>query len=449
MALEIAAFQQHLFEEGHKQGCVKMEVYYEQTRSTSVRVSKGDIDAFTIKETGGVSFRGEFNGKMGYAYSERLETDVIAFLIEEARSNAYALESSEVDQLFPGAPTYPQVKTYEAELLLTAPQLLIDAAMDMERIALAADERITLVKGSSVTLTENEVMIANTEGLNCRASYSTAVGSLSVVATQSGQTTTGDWFDYSMERFEDIDFKAIAHKAVEEAVSKLGADTILSDQYPVIFRHDASSKLLGSYTSIFSAEAVNKGFSGLKDKIGEQIAGSNVTFVDDPLMNGVLGACSFDAEGYACTCTEVIKEGKLLTYLHNGKTASKAGLVSTGHASKGGYRGKIGIAPHNMYVLPGSTALEDMIAGTERGVMIVQLQGLHAGTNAVSGEFSLSCTGFLIEQGKVVRPVNQITVSGNLFEMLKQIEDVGSDIRFTGRCNAPSLKVKGLTISGA
>lgn len=449
MAMEIAAFQQRLFEAGRELGCVKMEIYYEQTRSTSVRVSKGDIDAYTIKESGGVSFRAEYNGKMGNAYSERIEEDVIDFLVQEAKSNAEATESSELDQLFAGSASYSAVKTYDAALKSTPPQQFIDAAMDMERIAMEFDERISLVRSSSVIVTESDVLIANTEGLNCRASYSTAAGSVSVVATQLGMTTTGDWYDFSMERFEDIDFAAVARRAAHEAVSKLGADTVVSDNYPVIFRHDAASTLLGAYTSIFSADAVDKGFSGLKDKIGEQIAGSNITIVDDPLMNSVPGACSFDAEGHAAMRTEIIRDGKLLTYMHNLKTARKFGAASTGHASKRGYRSKIGIAPHNMYVVPGSASLDELIAGTEKGLLIVQLQGLHAGTNAISGEFSLSCIGFLIEAGTIVRSVNQITVSGNLFDLLKQIEEVANDLWFTGNCNVPSLKVKGLTISGA
>lgn len=447
--MDVAQFQQRLFAKGRETGCSNMEIYYEQVRSTTVRVSKGEIDAYTIKESGGLSFRGEFDGKMGYAYSEQIDERAIDYLIREARNNAEVMESKENDELFAGSPSYPELSTYSERLAHVAPQTLIDAAFEMESVAAKADTRIAMVRSSTVTISESEVLIANTQGLDCRAKYSSAVGSLSVVAREAGDTTTGEWYDFSLQDFDEINFADIARRAAGEAVSKLNADTIASDNYPVIFRHDAASTLLNAYTSIFSAEAVDKDFSRLKGKLGEQVAGSNITLVDDPLMPHVPAQCAFDAEGHATRRNEIIKEGKLLTFLHNGKTAKKSGIDSTGHASKGGYRGKIGISPHNLYVEPGTASLEEMIANTDRGVMIVQLQGLHAGTNAISGEFSLSCIGFLIENGKVQRPVNQITVSGNLFNVLNEVEQIGKDLRFTGKCNSPSLKVKSLTISGA
>ncbi|WP_019421075.1 TldD/PmbA family protein [Paenibacillus sp. OSY-SE] len=447
--MDVTQFQQHLFAKGIESGCSNMEIYYEQVRSTTVRVSKGEIDAYTIKESGGLSFRGEFASKIGYAYSEQIDERVIDYLIEEARNNAEVMESEENDELFAGSASYPELTTYSERLTHVAPQALIDAALEMESVAVEADSRIVMVRSSSVTISESEVLIANTRGLDCRAKYSSAVGSISVVARDAADTTTGEWYDFSLQDFDEINFADIARKSVHEAVSKLNADTIASDNYPVIFRNDAASTLLNAYTTIFSAEAVDKDFSRLKGKLGEQVAGSNITIVDDPLMPHVPAQCAFDAEGHATRRNEIIKEGKLLTFLHNGKTAKKSGIDSTGHASKGGYHGKIGIAPHNLYVEPGTVTLEEMIADTGRGLMIVQLQGLHAGTNAVSGEFSLSCIGFLIEAGKVKRPVNQITVSGNLFNVLNEIEEVGNDLRFTGKCNSPSLKIKSLTISGA
>lgn len=447
--MDVRSFQQMLFARGHELGCSNMEIYYRQGRSTSVRVVKGEIDAYTIKESGGLSFRVESNGKMGYSYTEKLDADSIDFLIQEALHNAEVIESKESDELYAGSESYPVLSTYSEELSHIAPDQMIEAAFAMERVALQADRRITMVNSCSVGNSESEILIANTLGLDCEAKYNSAYASISVIAKEASITTTGNWYDFALDNFNQIQYEQIANKAVEEAVSKLNAETIESDNYTVIFRNDAASTLLDAFTSIFSAEAVDKNFSRLKGKLGEQVASSLISIVDNPLMTDVPSRCSFDAEGSATKHIDIIKNGQLLTFLHNRKTAKKFGVESTGHASKGSYKGKIGISPQNLYIAPGITSLSTMIEGIDRGLMIIDLQGLHAGSNAVSGEFSLSCNGFLIENGAIARPVNQITVSGNFFNLLKDIEIVGNDLRFLDNCTSPSLKVKSLTISGA
>jgi PmbA protein len=447
--VDIRSFQEKLFARGQELGCSKMEIYFQQGRSSSVRVAKATIEEYSTKESGGLSLRLEHNGQMGYSYTEKLDADSIDFLINEARDNAGIIESKEIEELFGGSNSYPEVRTYSEALNQITPEQIIEAALTMEREALQADPRIKMVSFSVVRSSESEVLIANSLGLNCEAKYNSAVAVLNVIAEEDSDTTTGYWYEIALDNFDQINCIQIAQNAVKEAVSKLKAETIESNNYPVIFRYDAAGTLLESFTSVFSAEAVDKGFSRLKGKIGEQVAASLISIVDDPHMANVPARCAFDAEGSATKKLDIIKDGQLLTFLHNRKTAQKFGVESTGHASKGSYRGKIGISPQNLFIAPGETSLETMISGVDRGLMITDLQGLHAGTNAVSGEFSLSCNGYLIENGEIGRPVNQITVSGNFFNLLKDIEIVGNDLRFLGSCTTPSLKVKSLTISGA
>jgi PmbA protein len=134
------------------------------------------------------------------------------------------------------------------------------------------------------------------------------------------------------------------------------------------------------------------------------------------------------------------------------KTAKKDGIETTGNASKGSYKSSIGISPTNFYVEKGKRSLEEMIASVEKGIMITELQGLHSGLNSISGDFSLAALGYLIEDGKISRPVEQITVAGNYFEMLNNIEETGSDLKFGlpggAYIGSPSLKIKKLAIAG-
>ncbi|WP_017814350.1 TldD/PmbA family protein [Paenibacillus shenyangensis] len=447
--MNITQFQETLFRQGEQYGYTDMEIYYSGSRAISVVVRQSEVDTYRITETNGLSFRGMIGGKLGYAFTEKIAEDSIAFLLEEAEGNAAVLEMEDDDELFAGSEKYPQLDTYSALLMQTDPDTLIEAAKTVERIVLKQDERIAMVRQSSASVREHELLIANTRGLHCHQQDSVGSVSVYLLAGEEQETVTGGWFDYSLTDFSLIRLEEIAARAVAETVSKLGAAPVPSDNYPIILREDAASNLLQTHASIFSAENVEKGFSSLVGKLGQRIAGSNITLIDDPLMTGVPGTSGFDAEGVAAQRNELIHEGTLMTFLHNRKTAAKAGVETTGNAAKGGYKGKIGVSYHNLYLAPGTRSLDELIASTERGILITELQGLHAGTNPTSGNFSLACLGYLIENGNISRPVNQITVSGNFYDLLGEVEELGNDLRFIGSCTSPSLKIASLSISGS
>ncbi|WP_046226734.1 TldD/PmbA family protein [Paenibacillus dauci] len=447
--MNITQFQETLFRQGEQYGYTDMEIYYSGSRAISVVVRQSEVDTYRITETNGLSFRGMIGGKLGYAFTEKIAEDSIAFLLEEAEGNAAVLEMEDDDELFAGSEKYPQLDTYSALLMQTDPDTLIEAAKTVERIVLEQDERIAMVRQSAASVREHELLIANTRGLHCHQQDSVGSVSVYLLAGEEQETVTGGWFDYSLTDFSLIRLEEIAARAVAETVSKLGAAPVPSDNYPIILREDAASNLLQTHASIFSAENVEKGFSSLVGKLGQRIAGSNITLIDDPLMTGVPGTSGFDAEGVAAQRNELIHEGALMTFLHNRKTAAKAGVETTGNAAKGGYKGKIGVSYHNLYLAPGTRSLDELVASTERGILITELQGLHAGTNPTSGNFSLACLGYLIENGNISRPVNQITVSGNFYDLLGEVEELGNDLRFIGSCTSPSLKIASLSISGS
>jgi PmbA protein len=450
--MDVREFQTKLFAKGQELGYTDMEIYFQADRSTSVRVFNGEIDAYNIAEKGGLAFRGLIDGKMGYSYTEKLDEDSIELLLSEARENAALIEAEEQDELFGGSESYQQVETYSETLAATSPDRLIEAALNLEKYALEVDPRIQMVNYLGVSNNESELTIINTKGLDVQSKNTIAVAYVSAVAKEGEDTATSIDLKYTVQDFSNIDAKQIATTAATEALTKLNAQPIESDNYTVILRNDAAADLLNCFPSIFSGDAVEKGMSRLQGKLGEQVVGSNITIVDDPFLPGAPGNVAFDSEGSATARHELIKEGKLLTFLHNRKSAKKAGVESTGNAFKGSYRSTVSIQPNNLFIEPGNESLDDLIAGTERGMLIVELHGLHAGHNAVSGDFSLSCIGYLIENGKVVRPVNQITVSGNFFELLNNVEALGNDLQFSGvsrgACGSPSLKIKSLAISG-
>ena len=182
--------------------------------------------------------------------------------------------------------------------------------------------------------------------------------------------------------------------------------------------------------------------------LGEKIFGDNITLIDDPLSLDAPSQSSFDDEGVACFTKSVVENGVLKTYLHNLTTAAMMGTKSTGNGSKSGVQASVGVAPSNLYLKAGDVSFDEMVSSVENGVYITSVQGLHAGLSQISGSFNLQSSGFMIENGKISKPVTLIILSGTLQEMLNNVKYVGSDFEFKRGVGAPSLLIESMAISG-
>ena len=207
--------------------------------------------------------------------------------------------------------------------------------------------------------------------------------------------------------------------------------------------------LLGAFAGVFFGENAQKGFSLLKGKTGERIASEKVTLRDDALLAGGYGTQPFDSEGVSGKNKAVIEKGVLKTLLYNRKTAKKDGVLSTGNGFKAGLTGSVKTATTNFYLTQGEPTQEELFRQMGNGLFITSLMGLHAGCNAVSGDFSLSAEGFRIEDGKQGRPVEQITIAGNFYKLLESVEEIADDLYFgSNGMGAPSVLVRNLDIAG-
>ena len=260
--------------------------------------------------------------------------------------------------------------------------------------------------------------------------------------------TTGG-YAAGAHRFSELDPDAVAAKAAEEAVSHLHGESVPSGTYRVALDRDAMGDLLSTFCGVFSAENVQQKLSLLGGKEGTVIASPAVTLVDDPLLPGGLATCPFDAEGTAAYTKDVIREGILTTLLHDRKTARKQGVRSTGNASRGGYSGPVHVGPSNLFLKPGSLSPEQLLKDLGDGLLITEVTGLHAGANPISGDFSLLSKGFLLKDGVRVKPVEQITIAGNFYTLLKSIRAVANDLRFdTSSIACPTVDAGEMTVSG-
>lgn len=450
--MDITTFKERLFQKGRELGFADMEIYYQDNKKFSGKVYKGEVDNYSIANSGGLSFRGVYQGKMGYAYTEKLDEEAIDMLLEEAKNNSVILETKNQEVIFEGSATYKQVNLFEETLEKITPKEKIDLIITLEEEAYKLDQRVVSIGECEIDTYLSERMIANTKGLEKREKSNIAAIALEAIVKDGEDTKTA--FDVLFTNdLKNVDVKSLAKKVVNEAISYLGAESIDSKEYPILLQNKAMASLLSAFTSTFSAENAQNGQSLLKDKVGQQIASPIVTLIDNPFLENGMESRSFDSEGVATKELEVIKAGELQTLLHNIKTATKDGVNSTGHAHKSSYKGNLTVAPSNIYVQNGEKSYEDLVASIEEGVLITELQGLHSGANAVSGDFSLAAHGYYIKEGKVDRPVNQITIAGNFYQLLKDIETVGNDLAFSlpmfgGYVGSPTVKVKGLAVAG-
>lgn len=449
--MDIKTLIEKIFQKGRQQGLGDMEVYYSAGSSLSLKVFQKELDGYSLSESEGLSIRGVYKGKMGYSYTEKVDESSIDMLVKNVVENATVIDSDDEEVIYEGSKEYKKVDTFNPELEKVSEVDKINFVKQLEEEAFKVDKRVTSVETCVYGDGYGETVMSNTKGLYLHDKSNIAYTYAVIVAKDGDDVKTGMAYRTGND-FSKFNAREIAEEAVKEAVSLLGAKSVKSGDYAVVIRNSAASDLLEAFTGIFSAESVQKDLSLLKGKLNQKVASEKFTLVDDPFMEDGLASKSFDGEGVACKYKKVIDKGVLKTYFHNLKTAKKDKIETTGNASKGSYKSSIDIAPSNFYVEKGERSLEEIISGMDSGIMITELQGLHSGLNSISGDFSLAALGFEIKGGKIERPVEQITVAGNYFQMLKDIEEVGSDIKFglpgESYIGSPSLKVKKLAIAG-
>lgn len=446
--MEFAKFKNLLFKKAKSEGFEDCEVYFINRESLSISVYDQEVEKYNLNKTFGLSFRGMVDGKMGYSFTEIIDEDAVDMLVKNAKDIAMVIESEDVQFLYGGDKEYADVNSYSTELENIDTEKLIDIAMNMEVEAKKYSDKVDNVSGCSISYSNSNYGIYNTKGLALNNKMN-LLSAYVVPVVKDGENKfngAGYAIAYSID---ELDAKKIAKDGVEDALEKIGGKSIPTGKYKAIINNEAMVSLLSTFSGIFNAEAAQKGLSLLKDKEGEMIASDIVTIIDDPHLDKGLASTPFDDEGVATYKKEVVSNGKLSTLLYNLKTAYKAGKKSTGNGFKASYSGSLGIDSTNFYIKNGNKSLEDLMEDVNEGVLITEFAGLHSGANSITGDFSLSAKGFYIEDSKKTYPIEQITVAGNFFELLKIIEDIADDLKFPmSSVGAPSVRVKELSIAG-
>ena len=433
--MDIKDFKNILFAKAKDEGFSEYEIYYSERKSFSVNIYKEQIEKYQNSETSGFGFRGIYNGKMGYYYSETVDESIIPEVISTAKINAKLLENDEKEFIYEGSSKYPDLDLYNTNLNKLTANDKIDLALKMEKAAYTYDKRITAVNTSLINTGDSSVYIANSKGMELSDKQNYAVAYIGIMAQENNSIKeSGEiWIGNDISSFNPIE---LANTAGKKVINSLCGTSVKSNTYKTIIKNEVVADMLQVFSSAFLADNVQKGFSLLSGKLGEKVYSSKITICDYPLLDNGYATTPFDSEGVASYNKNVVENGILKTYLYNLKTANKDGVQSTGNGFKSSFRGTVGVSTTNFFIQNGITEFEDFA-------------GLHSGANSISGDFSLAAEGFLIENGKITAPVEQITIAGNFYNLLSDVKDIGNDLKFNSSAiGSPSLAFDSIQVAG-
>jgi len=415
--------------------------------STTVRLGKVE----TLKEAGSKAagvrvFVGQSSAS---TYSSDLSAEGIRKMVESAIVLAKVTSADPMA----GLPDPSELGKLEGDLGLyhddvysLSTEARIDYARRAEKAALDADSRMVNSDGGNFDASVGYKVLANSLGFvgDNRRSYCSVVAV--PIAQMEGSAMQRDyWYSvsHSLKKLESPE--EVGAIAAKRTLRRLGARKVKTAKVPIVFENTVSAALLGHIFEAVNGDSVYRGASFLTEKLNEKIAGDNITIVDDGTIPGLFGTSPFDSEGVVSRKTTVIEHGVLQSYLLNTYTAKKLGLKTTGNASRG-LAGTPGIGPGNFFLQAGTKSMQEIIGDIKEGLFVTEFLG--HGVNLVTGDFSRGATGLWIQNGELTFPVEEITVAGNLKEMLFNISEIGSDLEFRSAIACPTLRIDGMTVAG-
>ncbi len=322
----------------------------------------------------------------------------------------------------------------------------IDYARRAEKAAMDADPRIKNSDGGSFDAATGRKVMANSHGFlgDYQRSYC-SVSAVPIAQDENGSMQRDYWYSVSRTLTKLDAAEEVGRIAAERTVRRLGARKVKTARVPIVLDSNISKSLLDHIFEATNGDAVYRKATFLHDKLGQKVAGANITVIDDGTISGGFGTSPFDSEGVPTRRTVVIENGELKSWLLNTYTARKLNMKTTGNAARS-LAGTPGIGSGNFFLQPGTRDPREIIAGIKEGLLVTEFLGF--GVNLVTGDFSRGASGLWIENGELAYPVEEITVAGNLKDMLNNISEIGNDLEFRGSSACPTLRIDGMTIAG-
>ena len=432
-----------------KAGASAAEAVVREGNEFSTVVRLGQVE--TLKESGAKVLG--VRVFMGKRAASTYTSDFSTAGLEQLVNSAAALARITSEDEFSGLPEKSELGSisgdldlYHRDVYSLSNEDRIDYARRCEKAATSADVRIANSEGGSFDAADGRKIFANSLGFvgEYQRSYC-SVSAVPVAKDEQGNMQRDYWYSVarSIKLLENPE--EVGKIAAQRTLRRLGARKVKTAKVPVIFDPLVARALLEHVAEAVNGDSVYRGASFLAGKLGEKIAGDNITVVDDGTMKGGFGTSPFDGEGVPTRRTVVIEKGQLKSYLLNTYTAKKLKLATTGNASRG-LAGTPGIGVGNFFLEPGQRTREQLFGDVKDGLYVTELMGF--GVNLVTGDFSRGASGLWISGGQLTYPVEEITVAGNLKDMLFNISEIANDLEFRGSVACPTLRIDGLTVAG-
>ena len=432
------------------------EVFMASSIHNEIEVFNGNVESLSFSDTKGIGLRVFKEKKMGYAYTSNMNEDEIDKCIEKAIENSRVTGPDENNYL-PLAKDYNyplqtagRENLFSAKINELSTEDKINMAKQLEILAKKKDKRISGVSELIYDDSISEVAIINSNGFEDSYRTSSAFLYLGLISRSGEDVSTGDYFGFARCP-QDIDIENIADKAAYRSVKLLGAKKIKSQTTDLLLDPFVAVQFLGIIAGISCADAVQKGKSLLAGKMGTRIFSKDFNIADDGTLENGMASRPFDSEGVPKGRTIVFEKGILKSYLYNTYTARKDKTLSTGNAARASYKSPPETGISNFYIEPSEKTVEEILRKTGRGFYVMDIIGLHSGTNPISGQISVGAKGIFIEKGEMAFPVKEVTIATDILSFCLSLDEVANDIKFmpaSGYIGSSSMLVKDITVSG-
>lgn len=427
----------------------QVEAYVSRGAETEIRVYRGEVEHFVAAQSEGIGIRVVRDGRTGFAYAGTLDAGSVDEVLAEARDN---LTFGTVDEWAglaePDGVAITDQVLWNDELAAYATDDKIELARELERLSTSFDSRVR-VDDANYADASGEAAVATTTGIRKWGRENGCYARVSTLADDGDETQSG--FGFSVGRSPtEFDLHRAAREASDRATRLLGATKPASRRLTIVLDPFVTAQFLSVISATLNGEAVVKGRSLFRDRLGESVAAPIVTLVDDPTDPRAYTATDVDGEGLAARRNVLIEDGTLRRFVHSSYSARRAGTSSTGNAVRGGFRGTPGVGPLALQLVPGTRSQAEIVAGIDDGLLVQSVSGIHSGVNPISGDFSTGAAGLLISGGELGAPVREFTIASTLQRMLNDVIEVGGDVDWLPmRAAGVSLVIRDVTMSGA
>lgn len=452
----VERFIREFSEAAHKKGVKGLEFYVEKNKVASVEVYQGELQSREESEVTVCYVQGEYHGGSGGVYVENFseewfeeELETIMQMSETGglteQGNREYTDRGKNDCVTSGA------ASLNAECVITDPAEIAESLLCAERKVSGQYPLLRKFGEFGCEERTRTILLCNDRGDRMEDRVSLASLWIHAEAEQNGVVQTAG-FRCHARSADMLDIEAAAQEAAREACDLVGAKPVKTGRYPVILKNAVICEMLSMFVSAFGADNVQKGLSHFAGRKGEQIASELVNLTEEPELPEGVNNRSFDDEGMPVSRKVLIKDGVLEQYLYNCEEAKREARESTGNGFKPDYRSKVGISVTNLKLTGENKSLEELVAQMGDGLYITNCGGMFAGANVVTGDFSLISKGYRVKEGQLAEGVSQITVAGNFFDMLPEIQGLANDYRISGTQKgayiAPSVFIRELVVSG-